>query len=291
MKKIIYIMVSAAMLCGLAACEKNPALEPEQETMTITMEPEFELDVDVKSAAIGETDIWCFVYDGTTREQVNGSPVKQSEINGSTYVYQIPKCENAYVHFAIMPEETTWKSFYPEYSEYIECNDTFFTTEERELYMSGNNYNNGSTGIWVNSADSGSDSYNVTLWQKHRKIHLMIKMYDQPEGVLIEDIIKRINIKASEIELDTVLELSEMERETAPTNSGYTTQYEWHVKDLWLHYGSDFRESYSNLNSIDFIFETHDKKIFTVEDVWFAYSCNESLRLDIDYDSIKKYLQ
>ncbi|MBQ7812433.1 MAG: hypothetical protein IJ394_07755 [Bacteroidales bacterium] len=287
MKKIIYILVSAAMLAGTAGCAKQPFPEKDSETMTISIVPEFEMDIDVKSVEIGKTDIWCFVYDFDTMEQVEGSPVKQNEINGNVYSYQVPKCVNAQVHFAIMPENTTWKELYStHYNNYIDCNDSFVTTTETELYMSNGEWSStGSYGIYVNSADSGTDTYPVTMQQRHRKTHVMFRVTNLPDGVTTESLIKNIHITMGGISLDKVLTPADMTKEyTASEN----TTYEWLTADIYNYFGYDYREANSNYNEFTFTIETTDNRIFKSDEFYTNFEPNEAMEIVIDYYYIMK---
>ena len=286
MKKIIYILVSAATLAGTAGCAKQPFPEKDSETMTISIVPEFEMDIDVKSVEIGKTDIWCFVYDFDTMEQVEGSPVKQNEINGNVYSYQVPKCVNAQVHFAIMPENTTWKELYStHFNNYIDCNDSFVTTTETELYMSnGEWFSMGSYGIYVNSADSGTDTYQVTMQQIHRKTHVMFRVTNLPDGVTTESLIKNIHITMGGISLGEALTLGDMTKDYAVGDDWDNTQYEWFTKDIYSYFGYDYRESYSSYNQVSLIIETTDNRIFKSDDFWIEYRPNENLKITVDYN-------
>ena len=290
MKKIIYILVSAAMFAVTAACEKQPSLNKAPETMTISIIPEFEMDVDVKSVELGQTDIWCYVYDGDTKMQVEGSPVRQSEINGNVYSYQVPKCENAYVHFVVKPENSTWTDRYLSHNEYIiDCNDTFVSTAETEIYASNRpSWTGGSYGIWVNSADSGTDRYTVEMYQLHRKMHLMFTFTNMPEGVTAESLIKNIHLKAGGVGLDGTLDISEMAVENAVMSEWDNTMYKWYTKDIYMYFGHDYMQVNNDYRYIDLLIETTDNRIYSAEDIWFNYEYNENMKITIDYDYIRK---
>lgn len=290
MKKIIYLLVSAAMLAVTAACGKQPSPDKDPETMTISIVPEFEMDVDVKSVELGRTDIWCYVFDWDTKMQVEGSPVKQSEINGNVYSYQVPKCENAYVHFVIRPENSTWTDRYLSHNEnVIDCNDSFVSTVETEIYASNRpSWTDGSHGIWVNSADSGTDTYTIEMYQLHRKMHLMFTFTNMPEGVTAESLIKNIHLKAGDIELDGTLDLSDMTVENESLTDWDNTMYKWYTKDIYMYFGYDYRQIYSDYRKIDLMIETTDNRIYRAEDIWFNYAHNEKMKITIDYDYIRK---
>lgn len=290
MKKIIYILVSAAMLAVTAACEKQPSLNKAPETMTISIIPEFEMDIDVKSIEIGKTDIWCYIYDWDTKMQLEGSPVKQSEINGNVYSYQVPKCENAYVHFVVKPENSTWTDRYLSHNEYvIDCNDTFVSTSETEIYASHRNRWEGeSCGLWINSADSGTDTYTIEMYQLHRKMHLMFTFINMPEGVTAESLIKNIYLKAGDTELDGTLDIADMTLENAVMSDWDSTLYEWYTTDIYMYFGHDYRQVYDDYRYIDLMIETTDNRIYSAEDIRFNYSYNENMKITIDYDYIRK---
>ncbi len=279
MKKLIYILTAAAVAM-LAACEKQPAQTSENETTTIAFSPEFELEAEVKSAVIGETDVWCFLYDNDTEALTPGSPYRQKEINNGVYYFNVPKINNGYITFAIMPENATYTVSSSWYNGQVNFNDNFVTTTEIELYSTGSDYDN-SHGMWINTNDEGTDSFNLTLYQRHRECKLMFYFQDMPADLTPESLIKKIHVTVGSIGLDEVLTLDNMDKENIDG-----TDY-W-CKQTYLHFGYDYRNNWYDYNYIDLIIETVDNRIFTAYDLSFNYERNEEVKIRIDYDYFKE---
>lgn len=278
MKKLIYILTAAVAM--LAACEKQPAQMAADETATIAFSPEFELEAEVKSASIGETDIWCFLYDNNTGALTSESPYKQKEINNGIYYFNVPKIDNGYITFAIMPEDATYIVSSGWNNGNISFNDNFVTTTETELYSTGSNYDD-SYGTWVNTNDEGTDSFDLTLYQRHRECKLMFYFQDMPADVTPESLIKKIHVTVGSIKLDEVLTLDSMDKENIDG-----TDY-W-CKQTYLHFGYDYRNIWYDYSYIDLIIETVDNRIFTAYDLSFNYERNEQVKIKIDYDYFKE---
>lgn len=287
MKKIIYFLISTAICAGIIACDKQISSDKNSKTMTISIMPKLEMDIDVRSVELGKTDIWCYVFDWDTKLQVEGSPVKQSEINGNIYSYQIPKCENAYVHFVIKPENSVWIDKYLTYNEMvIDCNDTFVTTTKTEIYASNRNRWEGeSYGILVNSADSGTDIYTINMNQLHRRLHVMFTFTNMPEGITTENLIKKVHLSVGDIELDETLDPADMTIENAPLSEWDSTLQKWYSTDIYLYFGYDYRQVNSN-RYIDLLIETTDNRIYSAKNIYYNYSYNENLKIIIDYNNI-----
>lgn len=279
MKKLIYILTAAAVTM-LAACEKQPAQMSETETATIAFSPEFELEAEVKSAVIGETDIWCFLYDNNTGALAPGSPYRQKEIKDDVYYYSVPKINDGYITFAIMPENATYIVSSGWYNAAVNFNDNFVTTTETELYSTGSNYDD-SFGTGINTNDGGTDSFNEVLYQRHRECKLMFYFQDMPAEVTPENFIKKIHVTVGSIELDEVLTLDNMVRENIDG-----TDY-W-CKQTYLHFGYEYRNSWYDYSYIDLVIETVDNRVFTAYDLSFSYERNEEVKIKIDYDYFKE---
>ena len=289
MKKFLYIMVSIALLTGVAACEKQGVdinNEQQPQTRTLTLTPEYELGIDVKSAEIGTSDIWCMFWDADKWEWTG--PFKQSEINGTTYSYQIPVTTNGYVFFAIMPEEminNVYKSV-SYYDPFIDINETFITTENPHIYMSSvNSYDDyGSYGIYVNSQSQSSISMNVKLMQRHRKGHLMLRFTNVPVGVEMKDVINNIFIKFENLTLDKGFKFSDMNVELS-TGSDYSTTYDWHTADVYM-YADSQRRNEEYYRHMSLIIERTDGQIYISDECSLNFYPSENIQFIIDYNYI-----
>lgn len=278
MKKLIYILTAAAAMM-LAACEKDPVQNSVTETATITFTPDFELEAEVKSAAVGKSDIWCFLLDAGTGMLTEGSPYKQKEINNGVYYFNVPKVSSGYAVFTIMPEDATY-IVDTDWNLRIYFNDNFVTTTETELYSTGGTHDD-CYGTWVNTNDEGIDSFNNTLYQRHRECKLMFYFQDMPEGVTPQSLIKNIHVTVGSTELDEVLTLDNMEQiNTAGTD--------YWCKQTYLHFGYEYRNLKSDYRYIDLKIETLDNRIFTADDIYYEYERNEEVKIRIDYDYFKE---
>ena len=286
MKKLIYIMVSAAMLAGASACNKETTETPEakDEYTTLHFTPEYDLDVEVKSVEIGKTDIWCFFYDYTNEEWKG--PFKQSEINESTYSYQVPKTSAAVVHFVIMPEELLDYMNLENYS-WIDIDKSLITLDKLNIYMTDSNEyheTHGSVGQWVTDLDQEDVSLNLTMGQRHRKSQLMVRFTNLPESVRTEDIVKEMHPGFGNLPLDKGIKLSDMRIEKRyDTWEGETT---WYCADIYSIEGRTDRYSSNDYYYFTLTIETKDQKIYQTNDLYLYFNHNEEIRITIDYNQM-----
>ena len=271
-------MVSVAMLAAIQACNKQPieGSDTEVEYTTLKFTPEYELDIDVKSIEIGKTDIWCYLYD--YEKEVLLEPFKQSEINGSTYCYQLPKLESANIFFVAMPEELL-DYMKLESPNYIYLDKSFISLDEQDIYMSEYEYhsNYGCYGYYIWGLDSKDISLSLTMAPRYRKTHLMINFVDFPSTSKIEDIIDKVYPSFRNLQLNKGIDLEEMVVEKRYDSwEGETT---WYTMDIYsICDNAENADSYFTLK-----IETKDRKIYETSEMFNYYSQNEELRIYIDY--------
>lgn len=278
------MIFSAVLFVAVSSCGKDhvPQERPmEDGTVRVAIEPEFDgLEVDVKSLEIGETDILCYAYYGSTL--LSGFPKKQSEVKDGIYFYDIPQNSAYLVFFTVCPEDVSLSYHYD--TRYI--NDYYLsgwyhiivheksevTCLKKEYYISN------SGNWWSRSLDLYLDQdYNmgtVTLSNTQRDCKLMFNFTGMPEGQTAETYIDKIHVKVGGMSLDKVLTMEDLSSETVGEETLWCkTIYTVMGYDL---FGEIFR-------TMDIIIETTDGKIYVVDQFKYNYVRNEQQRININF--------
>lgn len=292
MKQTAYILAAAAMIA--AGCSKeviSPAEESGQNA-TLVFTPEFDMEVEVKSVELGKADIWCFLYDAGTKEYKD--PFKQSEINGTSYLYNIPKNDNLYAAFVMVPEGSDINAFtWVHHSELaLSTHDRMFTKTPLELYMSdfASIYSNslghsfyGGQYYAVSFGSDGSASISREMKPAIHKERVMVRMTGLPEGTSIESVIRQLHVK-TQSGMSCSFSLEEMYDET---DYDYSPAVVWKCMDLYLNpTGDDYLNNYENAYMT---VETTDNRLFMNNDImqFNYYSFIHEHKVKINYDRIK----
>ncbi|MGN1211456.1 MAG: hypothetical protein ACI4TM_07200 [Candidatus Cryptobacteroides sp.] len=291
MKQTAYIFAMAAVL--VAGCSKEavtPAQEDSPQTATLVFTPEYDMEVDVKSAEIGKSDIWCFLYsyDYDTSTYTYYDPFKQSEINGTSYLYNIPRKDNLYATFAILPEgteanELEWEHYQ---DNYINFAQDIISKDPFVLYMTSYSFTYGSYYRSVSFDESGNASINEgsrTLTQAVHRIKTRFYFYNLPEGTTAESCIRKIHISSNLIESES-LSFSFEDLYSETDDSGTT----WICADIYLNYSNSIKKNI-NYDNICYIIETTGNKIFRTEYSYYFKNNTAVMQtsMNIDYESIK----
>lgn len=293
MKKTAYIFAMAAILA--AGCGKEvitPAEEEIPQTATLVFTPEYEMNVDVKSAEIGKSDIWCFLctieydYDTGSNNYTYYEPIKQSEINGTSYLFNIPRKDNLYATFAIIPEgldakELEWEHNDQNYgNRYINLAQDLVTKEPFDLYMTSHNFTDGSRYEQITFDDSLNTSISRTLEKAIHHVKTRLKFTNMPEGITPESYIRKIHFKVGSMQQVTFT-IDEMYDEMESTTT-------YKCADIYV----NFSRSYSSRAYYNYLFytiETTDNKIFYNPSynyqLYNGYAIQQNT-ITIDYNSI-----
>lgn len=293
MKKTAYIFAMAAILA--AGCGKEvitPAEEEIPQTATLVFTPEYEMNVDVKSAEIGKSDIWCFLYsfDYGTGTATYYDPFKQSEINGTSYLYNIPRKDNIniFATFAILPEgidanELEWEHYQ---DKYISLAQDKISKDPFVLYMTSYNFTYGSYYRSVSFDESGNASIHENSRTLTQAVHLLKTKFNftnLPEGTTAESYIRKIHISSNLIQSESPsFSFEEMYSET--DDNGTT----WICADIYLNYSNSIKNNYS-YDTISYIIETTGNKILKTEYTYYFKNNNSVMQTSmlIDYEKIK----
>ena len=285
MKKLLYMIMSAAVVTAVS-CDKDTKPQDTaagDEMVRIAMEPEFEgLEVEVKSIEIGKTDILCYAY--TSAGLLDGYPKKQVEINGNTYLYDIPQGRTYYVFFTVYPEVVSFRYHYDTryikdyyigyYSTLLIHEKSEVTCEKKDYYISN------SANWWSRSLDIYTDQDyslgNVSLSNMQRDCKLMFSFTGMPEGETAGTYVDKIHVKVGGKALDKVLTMEDLTAETVEEETLWCkTIYTVMGYDL---FGEGFR-------TMDIIIECTDGKIFVVDQFKYNYVRNEQQRININFSA------
>ena len=284
MRNYIYIIL-ATVLVSAVSCSKD--ILP-QETfgndgmVRIAIEPEFDLQVDVRSVEVGMTDIMCWAYSGTTL--LEGFPKKQTEINGGTYLYDIPQGSTYRVFFTVYPEDIQFIYSYDKYYLNGYALGGYYHTmvhETSEVTCTRNEYYiSNADNWWSRSLDIKTDSdYSlgtVTLSNMQRDCKLMFNFIGMPEGETAETYVDKIHVKVGGLSLDKVLTMEDLTAETIEEETLWG-------KTIYTVMGYD--RFGTGFKTMDIIIECTDGKVFVVNQFAYNYKRNEQQRINIDFST------
>ena len=284
MKNIFHIVLPTIILFAVS-CSKDisPQSDPVQdEAVRISIEPMFELDVDVKSVAIGTSDILCYAYNGANL--VSGFPKKQTEIQGNTYFYDIPKSTTCHIFFVAYDAAATLNYKYDVYNlngyslngwQHVMVNELSEVICERKEYYISNADN------WYSKALSFylDEDYNmgqITLSNMQRDCKLMFNFVGLPEGETPETYIGNIHIKVGGLALDKILTMEDLEAETVDEETLW-------CKTIYTVMGLD--RFGTGFKTMDIIIECSDGKIYVANQFVYNYKRNEQQRININFST------
>lgn len=284
MKNLIYIILTA-ILISVVSCSKDilpPGALKEDGMVRIAIDPEFDLQVDVRSVEVGVTDILCWAYSETTL--LEGFPKKQEEINGNTYLYDIPQGSTYSVFFTIYPEDIQLLYSYDKYYLNGYALGGYYHTivhETSEVTCARHEYYISNAGNWWSrSLDINTDSdYSlgtVTLSNMQRDCKLMFSFSGIPEGETTETYVDKIHVKVGGMALDKVLTMEDMAVETIEDETLW-------CKTIYTVMGYD--RFGTGFKTMDIIIESTDGKVFVVNQFAYNYKRNEQQRININFST------
>jgi len=291
MKKVLYIFLSVLVIVAVSSCGKETILQEqpmEKEIVRVSIQPVFDdLEIEVKSLEIGKTDILCYAY--SSAGLLAGYPIKQTEINGNTYLYDIPR-DGYYLAFMVYPGDVEFHyTYYDDYIKdtYVYYDDPSYSykttlvhkysevTCEKKYYYLGNQK------VWWGhlnyyNIDDDCSFGTVTLSNMQRDCKLMFNFTGMPEGETAETYVDKIHVKVGGMSLDKVLTMEDLASETVEEETLWCkTIYTVMGYDL---FGEGFR-------TMDIIIECTDGKIFVVDQFKYNYIRNEQQRININFST------
>lgn len=284
MRNLIYIIMAAVLASAVSCGKEILPQEPLKEDgmVRLAIEPEFDLQVDVRSVELGITDVLCWAYSGTTL--LEGFPKKQAEINGSTYLYDIPQGSIYRVFFTVYSEDIQLLYSYDKYYLNGYALGGYYHTivhETSEVTCTRNEYYiSNASNWWSCSLDIKTDSdYSlgtVTLSNMQRDCKLMFNFTGMPEGVTADTYIGKIHVKVGGLSLDKVLTMKDLTAETIDEETLW-------CKTIYTVMGYD--RFGTGFKTIDIIIECTDGKVFMVNQFAYNYKRNEQQRINIDFST------
>lgn len=284
MKNIFHIVLPTIILFAVS-CSKDisPQSDPVQdEVVRISIEPMFELDVDVKSIDIGKSDILCYAYSGSTL--LDGFPKVQAEIHGNTYYYVVPKSTTYRLFFTVYGESVPLVYNYDQwylngynlggYYHTMVHQKSEVTCVKKEYYISN------AAEWWSRSLDCSMDNdYNigaVVLSNMQRDCKLMFCFDGIPEGETAETYIDKIHVKVGGLALDKILTMEDLEAETVDEETLW-------CKTIYTVMGLD--RFGTGFKTMDIIIECSDGKIYVANQFVYNYKRNEQQRININFST------
>ena len=285
MRRLLYFLILLAGVFAAFSCDKPVCIEPEfdgEETVRIAVNPIMDMQVDVKSMEVGETDILCYAYKDAVL--VSGFPIKQTEIQGNTYLYDMPKSASYRVFFVAYDTEAllnyqSYVYYLNGYSlngyRYVMVNELSEVTCDRKEYYISNSSGWYSEGLSF-YLDDDYDMGKVTLYNMQRDCKLMFNFEGLPEGETVETYIDNIHIKVGGLALDKILTMEDLEAETVEEETLW-------CKTIYTVMGLD--RFGTGFKTMDIAIECADGKIYVVNQFVYNYKRNEQQRININFST------
>lgn len=269
---------AAALLSFSCGKFQEPAAEtPEEGTVLFTVTPSLDMEVDVSEGripvksdgtVIGQRDIWCFIYDADGDYLLDGFPVRQNEIIGSTYTFAIPTHSSPVnMFFAVMPDNVSYS--YDGYSLNFSGGDIF--GENNGLWCSDSQYFSS-----IESSEDGISLGNIILEQRHDTFEIILDFTNFPMSP--DEFISGVSFAADDAHYPSSINLLSFE---AFTDEDYTVKYRYSFNVLYPEV---------SLYNMRLYLTTARDDIFKYEQI--VYPGNDDLyrmEFEVDYNRINGY--